>query len=166
MEGTESLLFLYDMIDQELVKKLVNEAVEENSDLFLIDLKISTDGKIMVIVDGLKGVTVKECIRISRHIEHNIDREEVDFSLEVSSPGAMEPLVDKRQYVKNLGRQLELQTDQETIEGTLTKADEEQVVLEWKVREPKPIGKGKITVTKTMTVPYQSIKQAKVKIKF
>lgn len=164
--GQKSLLFLYEMIDQKIVKKLVKEALEENLDLFLIDLKFSADNKIMLVVDGLKGVTVKECMRMSRHIEHNLDRDLEDFSLEVSSPGATEPLVDKRQYIKNLGRILEVQTADEKLEGTLTEANNEQVVLEWKVREPKPIGKGKITVTKTRILPYDSIKQAKVKIKF
>ncbi len=43
---------------------------------------------------------------ISRAIEHNIDREEHDFSLEVMSSGATTPLVNKRQYKKNLKRDL------------------------------------------------------------
>jgi len=153
-------------MERDIVKKLVDEAIAENQELFLIDLKISSDNKIIVIVDGDNGVTLKECIRISRHIEHNLDRDTTDFSLEVTTHGAAEPLVNKRQYKKNLGRTFQLRTETEEFEGKLVKADENEIIVEWKTREPKPIGKGKVTVTKTVTLPYSDIKQAKVKIKF
>jgi len=151
-------------MERKIIIKLVDEAILENQQLFLIDLIISSDNKITVIVDGDNGVPLKECIRISRHIEHNLDRETTDFSLEVTSPGATEPLVNKRQYKKNLGRTLEITTDIEKLEGTLTEVNENDVVLEWKSREPKAIGKGKITVIKKETLPFEKIKQAKVKI--
>ncbi len=153
-------------MERALVKKLVDEAILENQELFLIDFKISSDNKIMVIVDGDNGLTLKECMRISRHVEHNLDRDTVDFSLEVTSPGATEPLVNKRQYKKNLGRTLKITTETENFEGKLVKTDENEIIIEWKAREPKPIGKGKVTVTKTVVLPYGDIKQAKVKIKF
>ena len=151
---------------QDIVKKLVDEAIIENQELFLIDFKISSDNKILVIVDGDNGVPLKECIRISRHIEHNLDRDETDFSLEVTSPGATEPLINKRQYKKNLGRILQLTTETEKFEGTLVKTNENEIIIEWKAREPKPIGKGKVTVIKTAILPYTDIKKATVKIKF
>ncbi len=153
-------------MEQEFVKKLVNEAINENQELFLIDLKILPDNKIIVIVDGDSGISLKECMRISRHVEHSLDRDTIDFSLEVTSPGATEPLVNKRQYKKNLGRTLEIKTEIEKLEGKLVKIDENEIIIEWKSREPKPIGKGKITVTKKAVLPYKDIKQAKVKIKF
>jgi ribosome maturation factor RimP len=64
---------------REVVQQLVEEAITENSRLFLIDLNFLTDNKIIVIVDGDDGVSVKECVRISRHVEHNLDREEQIF---------------------------------------------------------------------------------------
>ena len=88
-------------MERKVIIKLVDEAILENQQLFLIDLIISSDNKITVVVDGDNGVPLKECIRISRHIEHNLDRETTDFSLEVTSPGATEPLVNKRQYIRN-----------------------------------------------------------------
>ena len=48
----------------------------------------------------------------------------------------------------------------------LVEADEDKIVLNWKAREPKPIGKGKVTVDKTATISYKDIKEAKVKIVF
>lgn len=151
-------------MERKTIVKLVDEAILENQQLFLIDLIISSDNKITVIVDGDNGVPLKECIRISRHIEHNLDRDIADFSLEVTSPGLTEPLVNKRQYTKNLGRTIKITTELEKFEGKLTKVDENEVVIEWKTRESKPIGKGKVTVSKKAILPFNNIKQAKVKL--
>lgn len=153
-------------MDQKLVKKLVNEAVLENESLYLIELCFLTANKIKVIVDGDEGVSIKECIRISRHIENSLDREEDDFSLVVTSPDISHPLSVKRQYIKNVNRILKVKTEEEEIEGTLVNVDEKGISLQWKAREPKPIGKGKVTVEKNATIAYENIKEAKVKITF
>jgi len=152
---------------QSRVIALVDEALEVNKSLFLIDLKISADAKIKVIVDGDEGVPLKECIRISRHIGHNLDREVDDFSLEVMSAGLSEPLSSSRQFKKNIDRSLSLKlTDGTKIEGNLDAVNDEEISLSWKAREPKPVGKGKITVVKNVQVAFENIKEAKVKIKF
>ena len=153
-------------MDQTKVRDLVEEALVLNEKLFLIDLSISTNNKILVTVDGDDGVSLSECIRISRNVEHNLDREEEDFALEVSTPDISHPLKQKRQYKKNINRILKVKTAEEELEGTLTEADEHKIVLNWKAREPKPIGKGKVTVQKTATLKYKDIKEAKVKIVF
>ncbi|WP_298237606.1 ribosome assembly cofactor RimP [uncultured Algibacter sp.] len=148
------------------VKNLLDQALTERSDLFLIEFSISGDNKIKVVVDGDNGVLVEDCMFISRAIEHNLDREEQDFSLEVMSAGATSPLTHKRQYKKNLNRVLDLKTASNKIEGTLTSATDSNIILEWKVREPKPIGKGKVTVKKQASIAYEDIVEAKVMIKF
>ena len=148
------------------VKELLETALAERSDLFLIDFSIQGDNQIKVIIDGDNGVLVEDCMFISRAIEHNLDREEEDFSLEVMSCGATEPLVNKRQYKKNVNRLLNVKTASEEIEGKLTEATDDIIKLEWKVREPKPIGKGKVTVKKQANIAYENILEAKVMIKF
>jgi len=148
------------------VKDLLNKGLEERPDLFLIDFSISSDNKIKITIDGDKGVLVEDCMFISRAIEHHLDREEEDFSLEVMSAGATAALVEKRQYKKNIGRTLNIKTATETTEGILVKADDKTVLLEWKVREPKPVGKGKVTVKKQAVIAYENIVEAKVMIKF
>lgn len=145
---------------------LLNEALEEDKSLFLIDFSMSLDNSIKVIIDGDDGVTVQDCMKISRAIEHNLDREEEDFSLEVASAGAAAPMVLPRQYKKNLGRKLKVRTENDTFEGNLTNASENGIVLEWKAREPKPIGKGKVTVQKKQEIEFSEIKEAKVVLKF
>lgn len=155
------------MIQKEKVINLVKEAIEENPELFLIDLKFLADNKIYVEVDGDHGVTLKECIRISRVIEHNLDREIEDFSLEVASPDIANPLKVNRQYIKNINRVLTIKLkDNTSVEGMLKNVADNALELEWKTREPKPIGKGKITVIKNSTIPFSDILEAKVKIIF
>jgi len=149
------------------VTELLNRALDNNKSLFLIDFTITGSNQIRIILDGDQGVTVKDCIAVSREIEHNLDREEVDFSLEVASAGVSEPLVNIRQYIKNLGRKLEVKTQSgEAIEGTLTKADSKEILMQWKAREPKPIGKGKVTVQKELVLEYKDIVEAKVMVTF
>lgn len=148
------------------VKELLDAALIERPDLFLIDFSIQGDNQINIVIDGDKGVLVEDCMFVSRAIEHNIDREEHDFGLEVMSAGATTPLVIKRQYIKNLKRDLSVRTNSEKFEGTLTKATETDITLEWKVREPKPVGKGKVTVKKQANIAYDDIVEAKVMIKF
>lgn len=152
---------------KEKVHQLVQEALDENPALFLINLDIQGANEIKVTIDGDAGVSVQDCIAVSRKVEHNLDREEEDFSLEVMSVGATTPLELPRQYKKNVGRTLEVKTLQgETIEGQLETTTEDGVTLAWKAREPKPVGKGKVTVQKTATVPFKDIVKAKVVIKF
>jgi len=149
------------------VQKLIDKALSENPSLFLIDLDINASNEIKVTIDGDQGVRVEDCITISRAVEHNLDREEEDFSLEVMSVGATTPLQQPRQYKKNVGRTLGLKTKEgEKIEGLLEDATDEEITLSWKAREPKPVGKGKVTVEKKATVAYNNIEQAKVVIKF
>jgi ribosome maturation factor RimP len=153
-------------MNQEKVQELLQEALSENESLFLIDLQFLANSKIKVIVDGDAGVPLSECVRISRNIEHNLDREEEDFSLEVTTPDIAHPLQSKRQYKKNINRILKVKTEEEEFEGTLTDVTDDIITLHWKTREPKPIGKGKHTVEKTKTLSYEEIKEAKVKIIF
>ncbi len=148
------------------VKNLLEEALTERSDLFLIGFSIDQENHIKIIVDGDSGVLVEDCIFISRAIENNIDREEQDFSLEVMSSGAASPLVHKRQYKKNLSRVLEVRTNSDKIEGKLTNTTDTDILLEWKVRESKLVGKGKVTVKKQASIAYEDIIEAKVMIKF
>ena len=155
------------MMDKIQITNLVQEALKENPELFLIELSFLEGNRIYVEIDGDKGVPLNECIRVSRGVEHNLDRELEDFSLEVTSPDVAHPLKVKRQYTKNIGRILQVRlNDNSNIEGTLTIVEEDCIKLEWKAREPKPIGKGKITVVKNATIPFSDIVEAKVKIIF
>ncbi len=149
------------------VKTLLETCLKEREDLFLINFEVTEANAIKIIIDGDNGVLVEDCMLVSRAIEHNLDREVQDFSLEVASAGASLPLKQHRQYKKNLGRTLEVKTVHNTaFEAKLVSANSDGITLQWKAREAKPIGKGKITVQKEQMLLYKDIVEAKVKIKF
>jgi ribosome maturation factor RimP len=158
--------FYKNMTFKDKVITLLDDALTERSDIFLIDITISDSYKIVVTLDGDKGVQLQDCIDVSRTIENNLDREEVDYALEVASVGVGSPLKLKRQYVKNVGRTLIVQLEDEKIEAELVQATEDNIVLSWTAREPKKVGKGKETVQKTKEIPYSEVKQAVVTVNF
>ena len=151
---------------QKIVLDLLKEALIENDSIFVVDVKFSETNKINIILDGDNGVNLKECIRVSRFIENGLDREDEDFSLEVGSPDIASPIKHIRQYNKNIGRILKVKTKEGKLEGTLMEVNPDNLVLEWKAREPKPVGKGKVTVTKNAIIFLEDIIEAKVKIIF
>ena len=151
---------------QNRVEGLLSEALEKRPDLFPISLKVGIDQSIKIILDGDSGVNLRDCIDISRAVEHQLDPEEFDFSLEVSSAGATAPLELPRQYKKNLGRTLEVKTAEAEFKGILEQVGDDEITLTWKAREPKPVGKGKHTVRKEVKIPFSEIEKANVVLKF
>jgi len=162
--GQKSPLFILNML-KEKVEQLISEGVE-GTDIFLVKLTVSPSNDINVLLDSDSGLTLSDCRSISRVIETSLDRENEDFSLTVSSSGVGEPLV-LRQYKKNVGRKVRVTLiDGEIIEAKMVAVDEKGIELEWKSREKKPTGKGKITVVNNKLLNYQSIKQTIVLITF
>jgi len=154
------------MAFKEKVKQVVEEALLEKPSIFLIDLTVTESFKIIIGIDGDNGVVLQDCIDISRAVENNLDREEQDYSLEVASVGVGSPLKLVRQYKKNIGRTLIVKTNAENIEAELVEANDLFIILSWKAREPKKIGKGKETVQKELQIPYSDIKEAIVTVTF
>lgn len=154
------------MIFKEKVEELISQVLSEKSAIFLIDLTISDSKKIVITLDGDQGVSLQDCIDVSRAIDNNLDREEHDYSLEVASAGVSTPLKIVRQYKKNIGRVLKVKTATETIEAKLEDANDDFISLAWSAREQKKIGKGKETVEKKAKISYSDIKEAIVTIIF
>ena len=148
------------MIDKEKVQSVVSQELE-GTDLFLVDLKIGKDNKISVFIDGDNGVTIQNCIDLSRKIESNFDREVEDFELSVFSSGVGEPLKLNRQYKKNIGRNIEVITNEEgeKIVGELLIVDEEKIVVKVQPKKKKdPIVEKEILI--------DNIKESKIIILF
>ncbi len=148
------------MIDKEKVQSIVNQELE-GTDLFLVDLKIGKDNKISVFIDGDNGVAIQNCIDLSRKIESNFDREVEDFELSVFSSGVGEPLKLNRQYKKNIGRNIEVITNEEgeKIVGELLMVDEEKIVVKVQPKKKKdPIVEKEILI--------DNIKESKIIILF
>jgi ribosome maturation factor RimP len=158
----------YKIMDfKEKVKKLLDQALEMKPSMFLIDLLITEDCKISIVLDDDNGVVLQDCIDVSRSIEHVLDEDELEYSIDVASAGVSTPLKFIRQYKKNVGRNLKVTTqDSQKIEAKLTDADDEKITLEWQSREPKKIGKGKETVNNKKEIAFAEIKEAIVLISF
>lgn len=155
------------MITKEYITELINEKLK-GTDFFLVEVKVLPGNKIEVFIDGDKGVAISDCVELSRYIEKSLDKDALDFSLDVSSPGATAPLRLSRQYHKHIGRDIEISLNNgKTHAGKLLQINEgNQIVIETVKRENKPIGKGKITVSKTESFSLSNIKESKVKLKF
>ena len=153
------------MIDKEKIVQLVGEKLEE--DMFLVDVQVSASNLVKVFIDSFDGLTIDQCVAVSRHIEQNLDREKEDFELQVSSPGLTETFKVKEQYLKNTGRQVEIETnDGQKLTGLLKTASPEHVLLETSTREKVEGHKKKQLIVKEHQIEYSDIKSAKVVVSF
>lgn len=154
------------MIDLQSVKKIVNEGIQ-GTDLFVVDITVSPDNRIVVEVDNDEGVDIDRCTTLHRYIESRLDREVEDYELEVGSAGITSPFKVVRQYQKNIGNEVEVLTRSgQKLTGTLKAADEEAFTLTV-TKKVKPEGaKRKIEVEEDLTFPYNEIKYTKYIIRF
>jgi ribosome maturation factor RimP len=122
------------MIGRETIKELVDKHIE-GTDLFVVDIHVSPSNEIRIFVDNERGVSLEDCINLSRSLENSLDREEHDFHLEVSSPGLSEPFKVLPQYRKNIGRDVEIITDDgQKHAGTLSGLTGKGVVIKEQVK--------------------------------
>ncbi len=99
--------------------------------MFIVDVTVGPGNAISVIIDSDEGLSIDKCIEMSRHIEHQFDREVEDFSLEVSSPGLTQSFKVLRQYLKNLEKEVEIVTVKgDKITGVLKSVSDEGFVVE------------------------------------
>ncbi len=147
------------------VIELVEEKIVDRDDLFLVSVKLASNGQLSILIDGDHGVTIEDCVAISRHVGFHLEEEsviETAYNLEVSSPGIDTPLVLERQYVKNIGRSVSVKlTTNEKREGKLLGYEEEGVIIEETIKE-----KGKKAEQRESLIPLDQIKETKVLISF
>ena len=154
------------MITKSYITEILEETLAE-TDVFVVELKVSENNLIQVIVDADSGLSIDQCVKVSRNIESQLDREEEDFELQVTSPGLTNPLVVTRQYIKNIGRGLKVTTHEgEVHEGELIKADEEGIVIQYSYKQRIEGRKKKELITEELPLTYDQIKEAKVMISF
>ena len=132
------------MIKKEHIQSLVEEHLDA-TDKFIVKLTVSKDNLINLFIDGDQGVTIDDCVTLSKHIEQSLDRDTDDFELRVSSAGADQPFVLFRQYQKNIGRKVEIKlNDGIKKRGELLSADDQKIEIK---EEVKLKGKKKPVVT-------------------
>jgi ribosome maturation factor RimP len=153
------------MISKELVRSLIEEKLTD--DMFIVDIQVSTGNAISVQIDSDNGLSIDQCVAFSRQIEHNLDRDAEDFELEVSSPGLTQPFKVLRQYRKNIGREIEVTTnDGDKHTGILKEAGDNGILVEESRRERVEGKKKKVTVTEDLSFSFDQIRTAKSVISF
>lgn len=150
------------MIDKDLIRQTIEEKLA-STDCFLVSLSISGDNQIMVEIDSETSVDLDFCVELTRYIEQHFDRDAEDYSLEIGSYSITKPFVDRRQYRKNIGRKVEVLTEESRkIRGTLVAVDNDGFTLEIEEKELVEGRKRKKLVKKEITLLYNSVKQTKL----
>jgi len=149
------------MITEKQISSHIREYLE-GSDKFLIEVHMKPGNHIMVFIDGDHGVTIDDCQKLSRFLEQKLDRDREDFDLMVSSAGADRPLQVSRQYLKFLGKELDVVNRAgDTFSGNLRKADATGIIIEIEIKKSK-----KEIEKNIVELGYDEIKSAKVRLRF
>ena len=137
-------------------------------ELFVVGLTVSDSAvrpKITAILDSEQGMGIEEYARVSRRLAHRIDEtygEEASYTLEVTSPGADQPLTDPRQYTRHVGRKLQVKlTDGTEKTGALEATEAEGIQLAEEIKE-----KSKTKTLPAAFIPFATIAEARVVISF
>jgi ribosome maturation factor RimP len=180
-ERGRSLLLLYPMNSEATIQALeqkMKALISAEPDLFLVEVKIKPTNNIKIFIDGDQGVSIEKLVHYNRKLYRQIEEEGMfpdgNFSLEVSSPGLDEPIKLHRQYLKNIGRFVEVLTNEsDKKEGKLLAVSENDITIEehkvhfnGKNKKINRQAKGMKKELVTYTIPFNNIKSTKIQIKF
>jgi len=118
------------MIDKKALESVVNEWLADK-DYFLVDLSVTPDDQVVVVIDHAEGVWIEDCAELSRFIESHFDREEEDYELEVGSAGLGQPFRVRRQWEIHVGKPVETQLkDGHKYQGILCEVGDDGFSME------------------------------------
>jgi ribosome maturation factor RimP len=156
------------MISEEKLIQLVSEKLE-GTGKFLVEVRVKPAGKIHIFLDDeAKGLEIKDCVEISKFVESQLNRDEEDFELEVSSPGMDQPLKVFKQYLKTIGRQVAvILKDGNKHVGKLSAATETGIIIEKTSRERiHPDKKKKELIVEHIEISFPQIKETRKLVSF
>jgi ribosome maturation factor RimP len=155
------------MINREKIKETVEQKIE-NSDKFIVDINISGDNKINIVLDSDSGkINIDDCAEISRAVEDVLNRDDEDFELEVASAGLNSPLKMLRQYKKNISRNIDIVfTDGRKLTAKLVGAEAGSIDVEYEEKVSVENKKRKQLTKKNETITLDSVKSVKVVVEF
>jgi ribosome maturation factor RimP len=147
------------MIKAEQIKKTVEDFLQD-TEIFVVDIKVKPGNNITVLIDGDNGITIDDCVKITRLIESEYNREVEDYNLTVSSAGIGQPLKLLRQFVKIIGKEVEVEFEDKTsVKGSLLAADEDKILI-------KIAPKNKKESSQDKEIPHSLIKSVKEIVSF
>ena len=154
------------MISVDKIKEIADNKITEGTN-FIVDISIKPGNKITILLDNDQGVSISDCIAMSRHVEFSLDRDTEDFELNVMSPGLTEPFKTIRQYQKNIQNQIDVVTKENNkITGKLISVDNTGIELETKSLKKTEGKKTKQLIIEKINISFDKIKQTKVVITF
>jgi len=157
------------MINRKEIERLVEERILElDNGLYVVEMTISSSNVIRIEIDKTNGgVTVADCVSVSRNVEHNLDREQQDFELHVSSAGLDKPIRHINQYIKNTGRTINVvQKEGKIVEGKIMKVSDDRIVLSCEEVQLLEGKKRKEKVEVIYEIMLTDIKEANIVISF
>ena len=154
------------MLNATEIRIFVEKALE-GSDLFLVDVKVKPDNLIEVEIDSDSPISIEQCEKLTREIESEFDRDKEDYTLEVGSAGITSPFKVKRQYLKNVGKEVEVVLkDGKKLTGVLKSANDQNFTVVTKEKVKKPEAKRPVIEEVEHTLGYDDVKQTKYILKF
>lgn len=166
-EGTQKspLCFIGFMELTERIQKLAEKHLKDDSQ-FIVEVVASIrkkPNKLIVIIDGDRGVTIDDCAELSRALSAALDEDRMltdPYMLEVSTPGLDHPLKLMRQYYKNKGRTVKVKTSTDVHQGKLQEVTPHAITLE------VVTGTGKKKEVKEVNIPFSDIEKTFVMVSF
>ena len=148
---------------EEKFKVILIEILENYKSLFLTELLFRKNNDVKVFLDGDNGVTLKDCSSINSEIKKKLNQDEINYSVEIGSCGVDSPLKSVRQFKKNISRKIEItDLNDRRYSGVLTKVSNSSFEINWKERQLKKKGKGKVTVAMSKNFNYGEYKKVQV----
>jgi ribosome maturation factor RimP len=148
------------MIKEEFIRNLSEQHLGA-TDKFIVSIKVTAGNNIRIFIDADNGVAISDCAQLSRFIESNLNLSNEIFDLEVSSAGLDSPLVQPRQYKKNIGREVKVKLKSGAeIKGTLTGISENGFEITTVTTEK--INKKKVLTTAILLPAFDEVKETKL----
>ena len=151
------------MIEPITIQNLVDDYLNDG-DRFLVEFTIKPGNKIFVYLDSDKAITITDCVKVSKHIESNLDRDKEDFELRVSSYGINQPYKLIRQYKKNIGKLVKVDlNDGGQYTGRLLQVSNDEFVVKPEVPGEKT---NKQKMDHPRTFAFSQVKETKGVVTF
>jgi len=148
------------VITKDHIRKLVTEHIS-GTGIFLVDTRLSSTGRITVLIDRPEGLKIEDCVMLSKQLSNDLGEELGDYEMNVSSPGLDMPLLVPEQFVKNEGRMVDVTTGEgERLKGVMINVTAGGFDLQTETKQKKE----KVTVIRSFN--YEDVKSVKVIISF
>jgi ribosome maturation factor RimP len=154
------------MIDKNKIQKIA-ESTELDKEFIIVDIEVKPANKFTIFLESLDGITISDCVKVSRHIEEHFNRDEEDYELNVSSAGLDKPLKAPLQFIKNIGREVEVvTTDDKKMKGILKSYNTKSITLLYSEKEKADGSKKKKVIEKEVEIESNKIKTVTIVVSF